>query len=112
MEERRGKSDAFKEVELSPLVQEALAAALDDILREHTLSYIGYPEKATMKNKFMRVILGSVVLPLRLLSSFRIASLRTMHRLYLTFKKRIGSEKSVESQEPAERESDESESVN
>jgi hypothetical protein len=106
------KSDAFREVDLSPLVQEALAAALDDILREHTLSYIGYPEKATMKNKFMRVILGSVVLPLRLLSSFRIASWRMMRKLYSTLKKRIGGDHTTESQEPAEQESGDAESVN
>ena len=65
-----GKSDIFKGLNLSPLAQEAFAAALDDILREHTLAYIGYPEKGTIKNKFMRILLNAIILPLRLLSSF------------------------------------------
>jgi len=64
------KSDVFKGLDLSTLEREAFAAALEDILKEHTLAYIGYPERATMKNKVMRVVLGSAILPLRLLSSF------------------------------------------
>jgi hypothetical protein len=81
------KSDAFRGIDVPPLVQEALAAALDDILREHTLSYIGYPEKATIENKLMRIILGSIVLPLRLASSFRIAVLRVMNSILQKLKK-------------------------
>ena len=65
-----GKSDAFRGLDLSNIEREAFAAALEDILKEHTLSYIGYPEQATMKNKVMRVLLGSIILPMRLLSSF------------------------------------------
>ena len=64
------KSDVFKGLDLSRIEREAFAAALEDILKEHTLAYIGYPERATMKNKIMRVFLGSVILPLRLFSSF------------------------------------------
>lgn len=64
------KSDIFKGLDLSAIEREAFAAALEDILKEHTLAYIGYPERATMKNKVMRVLLGSVILPVRLLSSF------------------------------------------
>lgn len=64
------KSDVFRGLDLSNIEREAFAAALEDILKEHTLSYIGYPEQATMKNKVMRVFLGSVILPVRLLSSF------------------------------------------
>ena len=64
------KSDVFKGHDLSTLEREAFAAALEDILKEHTLAYIGFPERATMKNKVMRVLLGSVILPVRLLSSF------------------------------------------
>jgi len=64
------KSDVFRGLDLSNIEREAFAAALEDILKEHTLSYIGYPEQATMKNKVMRVVLGSVILPVRLLSSF------------------------------------------
>jgi len=64
------KSDAFRGLDISNIEREAFAAALTDILKEHTLAYIGYPEQATMKNKIMRAFLGSIILPLRLLSSF------------------------------------------
>ena len=64
------KSDVFKGLDLSTIEREAFAAALEDILKEHTLAYIGYPERATMKNKIMRVLLGSIILPVRILSSF------------------------------------------
>ncbi|MGY5879058.1 MAG: hypothetical protein RTV31_02360 [Candidatus Thorarchaeota archaeon] len=64
------KSDVFKGLDLSTIEREAFAAALEDILKEHTLAYIGYPERATMKNKVMRVLLGSIILPVRILSSF------------------------------------------
>lgn len=64
------KSDVFKGLDLSVVEREAFAVALDDILKEHTLAYIGYPERATMKNKVMRVLLGSIILPVRILSSF------------------------------------------
>jgi hypothetical protein len=99
------KSDAFRGVDLSPLVQEALAAALDDILREHTLSYIGYPEKATIKNKFTRIILGSIVLPVRLLSSFRIAVLQFLYKFYRKLKKHEIPDKSSDVPESDESES-------
>ena len=69
------KSDVFKGLNLSPLAQDAFAAALEDILREHTLAYIGYPEKGTIKDKFMRILFNAIILPLRLTSSF-IASIR------------------------------------
>jgi hypothetical protein len=64
------KSDVFRGLDLTNIEREAFAAALEDILKEHTLSYIGYPEQATMKNKVMRVLLGSIILPMRLFSSF------------------------------------------
>ncbi|MFW9786399.1 MAG: hypothetical protein ACFFE2_07005 [Candidatus Thorarchaeota archaeon] len=64
-------SDIFRGLDLSQLAKEAFIVALDDILREHTLAYIGYPEKATMKDKAIRVILSSAILPLRLGTSFR-----------------------------------------
>jgi len=64
------KSDAFRGLDISNIERAAFAAALEDILKEHTLAYIGYPEQATMKNKIMRAILGSIILPIRLLSSF------------------------------------------
>ncbi|MGD9381683.1 MAG: hypothetical protein PVI03_04490, partial [Candidatus Thorarchaeota archaeon] len=41
------ESDVFRGLELSGLAKEAVAVALDDILREHPLAYIGYPERAT-----------------------------------------------------------------
>jgi len=64
------ESDAFRGLELTNIERAAFAAALEDILKEHTLAYIGFPEKATIKNKVMRVALGSIILPIRLLSSF------------------------------------------
>jgi len=96
------KSEAFKDVTLTPLVQEAFAASLDDILREHTLAYIGYPEKATMKNKFLRIIFSSIILPLRLLSSFRIAVLNVIQRFLIQIRKGIRPSKTVDSSESVE----------
>jgi hypothetical protein len=65
-----GESDAFEGLDLSTMAKEAFAVALEDILQEHTLAYIGYPERGTMKNKVMRIVFGVVVLPLRLISAF------------------------------------------
>ncbi|MHA1287625.1 MAG: hypothetical protein ACTSPB_09505 [Candidatus Thorarchaeota archaeon] len=70
------KSDVFKGFDLSTVEREAFAASLEDILKEHTLAYIGYPERATMKNKVMRILLGFIILPVRILQSF----LETLHR--------------------------------
>ncbi|TXT55219.1 MAG: hypothetical protein BAJATHORv1_40129 [Candidatus Thorarchaeota archaeon] len=64
------ESDVFQDLSVSELGKQALAVALDDILREHTLSYIGYPERARIKDKLMRISFGVLVLPIRLLSSF------------------------------------------
>lgn len=64
------QSDVFKGLDLNNLMREAFAAALEDILKQHTLAYIGYPERATMKGKIMRVILGTIILPVRIFSSF------------------------------------------
>jgi len=60
------KSDIFQGLELSRMQKEAFAVALDDILREHTLSYVGYPERSTILSKAIRGIFGFVILPLRL----------------------------------------------
>jgi len=65
------ESDVFRNLELSALAKEALATVLEDILRDHTLSYIGYPERATIRNKIVRVFFGLAVLPIRLLFSFK-----------------------------------------
>ncbi|MFX1481897.1 MAG: hypothetical protein ACFFCP_01765 [Promethearchaeota archaeon] len=75
------KSDIFKGLDLSELAKDAFIVALEDILREHCLAYIGYPERSTMKNKIMRVFLSALILPLRLLSSFRTAVARAIDRL-------------------------------
>jgi hypothetical protein len=82
------KSGAFRDVNLSSLVQEAFAAALDDMLREHSLSYIGYPEKSRITRKFTRIIFSSIVLPARLLSSFRASARRKFKRIILKLKER------------------------
>jgi len=98
------KSEAFKDVNLTPLVQESFAASLDDILREHTLAYIGYPEKATMKNKFLRIIFSSIILPLRLLSSFRIAVQNLIRKFYNRFREKVKPDINSESDESVEQE--------
>ncbi|MFW9960965.1 MAG: hypothetical protein ACFFDV_08100 [Candidatus Thorarchaeota archaeon] len=98
------KSEAFKDVNLTPLVQESFAASLDDILREHTLAYIGYPEKAKMKNKFLRIIFSSIILPLRLLSSFRIAVQNLIRKLYNRFREKVKPDTNSESNESVEQE--------
>ena len=68
---RFSESELFRGLDLSVLAQQAFAAALEDILKEHTLAYIGYPERATMKAKFLRIFLGFSVLPLRIFASFK-----------------------------------------
>jgi hypothetical protein len=76
-----GKSDAFKDLDLTDMAKEAFIVALEDILREHTLAYIGYPERATMKNKVLRVLLSSLILPIRLSSSFKNWVLRIVKKI-------------------------------
>jgi hypothetical protein len=65
------KSDAFKGLDLNAMAKEAFVVALEDILKQHPLAYIGYPERATMKDKVLRVLLNSLILPIRLASSFK-----------------------------------------
>jgi hypothetical protein len=60
------KSDIFHGLDLSRVAKEAFAVALDDILREHTLAYIGYPERGTLSSKAIRGLFGFIILPLRL----------------------------------------------
>lgn len=87
------KRDAFKGLSLSPLVQEAFIAALDDILREHALAYIGYPEKGTIKDKIMRILFNAIILPIRLANSFTGILSHGIRKLFST----IQSEKRTES---------------
>ena len=94
-------SDVFKGLDLSQLAKEALVVALEDILREHPLAYIGYPEKATMKDKAVRVLLSTMILPARLGSSFKQNLLIWLDRII----KRIFSRKekvSSNTQSPSE----------
>ncbi|MFX1415634.1 MAG: hypothetical protein ACFFC0_02430, partial [Promethearchaeota archaeon] len=65
------ESDVFRKLELSSLAKEALGTVLEDILKDHTLAYIGYPERATLRAKIVRVFFGMAVLPVRLLFSFK-----------------------------------------
>ncbi|MHA2066853.1 MAG: hypothetical protein ACXABY_20990 [Candidatus Thorarchaeota archaeon] len=74
------ESDVFRGLDLSGLAKEAVAVALDAILREHPLAYIGYPERATIRNKVMRILFGIAILPIRLASSFK----EWMRRLFIT----------------------------
>ena len=64
------QGDLFQEMQISNLAKEAFAAALDDILKEHSLAYIGYPERSTIKDKFLRTAFGVIILPVRLASTF------------------------------------------
>jgi len=75
------ESDVFKGLDLSAMAKEAFIVALEDILREHTLAYIGYPERATMKNKVLRVLLSSIILPIRISSSFKAWFTRIVKRI-------------------------------
>ncbi len=90
------ESDVFRGLELSGLAKEAMAVALDDILREHSLSYIGYPERATIRGKIMRTLFGVSILPTRLLLSFMRSVVRALlgaavlsYRLLLSFADRL-----------------------
>ncbi|MFX0107150.1 MAG: hypothetical protein ACFE7R_02610 [Candidatus Hodarchaeota archaeon] len=65
------ESDVFRGLDISSLAKEAFAVALDDILKEHSLAYIGYPERATIRNKLLRSAFGVTILPFRLLLSFK-----------------------------------------
>jgi hypothetical protein len=65
------ESDVFKGLNLTAVAKEAFVVALEDILKEHTLAYIGYPERSTMKNKALRVVLSSLILPIRIGNSFK-----------------------------------------
>ncbi len=64
------ESSIFDGLDISPLAREAVVVALDDILKEHTLAYVAYPERDTMVGKAMRISFGVLVLPLRILSAF------------------------------------------
>ncbi|MHA1770710.1 MAG: hypothetical protein ACTSYL_08840 [Candidatus Thorarchaeota archaeon] len=71
----------FDKLGITGMSREALVVALDDILKEHTLAYIGYPEKATMTGKVLRIILGLLVLPVRLVSAFIKSMLQSLDRI-------------------------------
>ncbi len=88
-QKRFSESDVFQGLSLSRMAKEAFAVALDDILREHTLSYIGYPERGTAMDKALRIVFGIVVLPVRLGSAFMGSVKNTLARLT----RRFGSQK-------------------
>lgn len=75
------RSGIFRGLDLSNLAKQAFAVALEDVLKEHTLAYIAYPERATMKDKILRKLFGLIVLPTRLLSSFKEAILSTFRNI-------------------------------
>ncbi len=90
------KSDVFKGLDLNNLMREAFAAALEDILKEHTLAYIGYPERATMTDKIMRVILGSIILPVRVIASFVETTRRLLGKLFQKEEVEVSSDEGEE----------------
>ena len=102
------ESDVFKGLELNNLMREAFAAALEDILKEHTLAYIGYPERATMTDKVMRVILGSIILPVRILASFIETVRRPFRKLLKKEEVEVSSEEGEEDAATSEEISDSS----
>ena len=85
-QKRFSESDVFQGLSLSRMAKEAFAVALDDILREHTLSYIGYPERGTAMDKALRIVFGVIVLPARLSSAFMGSVMNTLARLIGRFR--------------------------
>jgi len=85
-QKRFSESDVFQGLSLSRMAKEAFAVALDDILREHTLSYIGYPERGTVMDKALRIVFGIVVLPARLISAFMGSAKNTLTMLIGRFR--------------------------
>ncbi len=102
------KSDVFKGLDLNNLMREAFAAALEDILKEHTLAYIGYPERSTMTGKIMRVILGSIILPVRVIASFVETIRRQLRKLFQKEEIESSSEELEEDTPTSEENSDSS----
>ncbi|MDF1539932.1 MAG: hypothetical protein P1Q69_13630 [Candidatus Thorarchaeota archaeon] len=88
-----GESDAFEGLDLSNMAKEAFAVALEDVLQEHTLAYVGYPERGTMVDKAMRIVFGIAVLPMRLVSTF-VKSARTYVRIPERFRRKKEAEPS------------------
>jgi hypothetical protein len=86
------------------MAKEAFAVALDDILREHTLSYIGYPERGTAMDKALRIVFGIIVLPARLISTFMGVVMNTLAGLIGRFR---GQETSSELDSVSEETTDE-----
>jgi hypothetical protein len=93
------ESDVFKGLDLNAMAKEAFIVALEDILKEHTLAYIGYPERATMKDKVLRVLLSSLILPMRLGSSFKAWFTRILKQMLRFLLKQDDEEEDIESQE-------------
>ena len=91
------ESDVFKGLDLSAMAKEAFIVALEDILKEHTLAYIGYPERLTMKNKALRVLMSSIILPIRIGTSFKEWVLHRVKSILPT--RREKKEEEVESKE-------------
>jgi hypothetical protein len=98
------KSDAFKGLDLNAMAKEAFVVALEDILKEHSLAYIGYPEQSTMKNKMLRILISSVILPIRLGSSFKNWVTRLVKRVlpFPADKKEENAESTDEESNPPE----------
>ncbi len=87
-ERRFEQSDIFRGLSISRLAKDALAVAFDDILREHTLAYIGYPERTTAVGRAMRVLFGVAVLPARLIVTFLERARLTLSRLASRFSRK------------------------
>ncbi|MEM2142655.1 MAG: hypothetical protein QXQ81_05315 [Candidatus Thorarchaeota archaeon] len=77
------EQELFAGLGISRFAQEAFATALEDILKEHSLAYVGYPERMTARGKVVRFVFGTLVLPVRL---FRSALSAFMYRLDRVFR--------------------------
>ncbi len=79
------KKNAIKKLsESSKFAIEAFATALEDIITEHSLYYIGYPEKATSKHRIMQILMGTAGIGMRILYAF---SLSISSKIYTKYKK-------------------------
>ncbi|MCF2136482.1 MAG: hypothetical protein K9W43_04495 [Candidatus Thorarchaeota archaeon] len=97
----------FDKLGITGMSREALVVALDDILKEHTLAYIGYPEKATMTGKVLRIILGLLVLPVRLVSAFIKSMLQSLDKLVTRFTHRESTGESEDAPSSPQEDQDE-----
>jgi len=81
------KKSAIKKLSnSSEFASEAFAVALDDILTEHSLYYIGYPEKATSKERLIQIFMGTAGIGMRILYAFALSLSSKIYKKYKSSK--------------------------